>query len=69
MTDFYRTERFKINHSTFGGNIYNHDFDGYTSMEDIASRIISDMKFDKRCEQEAKNRDRQKIKEGTNKNE
>ncbi len=64
--NYYSTRNYNVNHSSFGGNIYNHDFDRRTSMEDIASRIISDMKFDKRCEQEAKNRDMQRIKEGTN---
>lgn len=67
--NYYSTRNYDVNHSSFGGNIYNHDFDGHTSMGDFASRIISDMEFDKHCEQEAKHRDRQRIKKGTNQNE
>ena len=43
-------------HARFGGNIYNYDFDGYNSMSDIASRIISDMKFDEKCRKNIENR-------------
>lgn len=60
MTDFYRTKRFNVDPSTFGGLIYNYDFDEYTSMSDIASRIVSDMQFDKICRQNEENRDRKK---------
>lgn len=59
-TKNYYTSSNYTNHSAFGGNIYNYDYDGYTSMEDIASRIASDLKFDKRCKNNAENRDRAK---------
>ena len=32
-------------HNTFGGQIYEYDFDGYTSINDIASRIFSDWRL------------------------
>lgn len=41
------------NHTTYGGRIYNNDFDCYHSIADIASRIISDQKFDKACRNNA----------------
>ena len=40
------TGNYKPDYSTFGGVIYNYDFDGYVSMRDMAERIISDWKFD-----------------------
>lgn len=40
-------------HTTFGGTIYRGDFDTHSSMRDIASRIISDFKFDEYCRQRA----------------
>lgn len=36
-------------HNTFGGRIYECDFDGYTSINSIASRIFSDWRFDRQC--------------------
>lgn len=39
----------KPDHSTYGGSIYNYDFDGYNSVSDIASRIVTDWKFDEKC--------------------
>lgn len=49
------TERFnkygiyESDHSTFGGVICPSDFDRKTTLSEIASRIISDQKFDKYC--------------------
>ena len=34
--------------SSFGGKLYNNDFEMYP-VENIASRIASDMKFDEEC--------------------
>lgn len=57
-------------HSTFGGNVYNYDFDGYNSISSIASRIMADMKFDRQCMLSAQNRDKnKKFKKGNIKNE
>ena len=46
--NYYVTHNY-TDYSSFGGNVYNYDFDGYISMSDMASRILSDMKFDKKC--------------------
>ena len=54
--NYYMTENYEPNHSTFGGIVYNYDFDGYTSMSCIADRIISDRKFDEQCRKNSKNR-------------
>lgn len=50
MTEnFYREKDYKPDHSTFGGTIYKGDYDGYQSMRDIITRIVSDRNFDERC--------------------
>ena len=58
--NYYKTGNYKPYYSTFGGVIYNYDFDGYVSMRDMAERIISDWKFDERCRKNVLNRDRNK---------
>ena len=65
--NYYTTGSYKGDHSTCGSVIYNYDFDGYVSMNDMAERIISDWKFDEQCRKNAENRDRNKnYKKGTN---
>ena len=59
-TTFYRTGNYKPDHSTFGGTISNHDYDGHETMSDIAAPIVSDWKFDEQCRKNALNRDRNK---------
>ena len=56
----YHTLSNYTDHSRFGGEIYNYDFDGYNSISDTIKRIISDIKFDKRCKKNAENRDKNK---------
>ena len=46
---------FNKDHITCGSRIYNYDYDGYLSMVDVAARIISDYKFDKKCRKGATN--------------
>lgn len=58
--NYCRPGNYKPNHSTFGSIIYNHDFNGYVSMSDMAERIVSDWKFDKKCRKNAENRDKNK---------
>ncbi len=55
---FYKAEAYRINRSAYGGYISNYDYDGRTSMCDIAERIASDFRFDERCKAnlELKNR-------------
>lgn len=54
--EFYRTGSYSADHTTFGGKIWDSDYDGYNSMTDIASRIISDWKFDEQCKRDIENR-------------
>ena len=47
ITNIYTTE----DHNTFGGTLYDSDFDmTYSGTHNIASRIAADMKFDKMCQ-------------------
>lgn len=55
ITNIYTSE----NHNTFGGTLYDSDFNTtYSGTHNIASRIAADMKFDKMCQKnyEAKTR-------------
>ena len=46
ITNIYTTE----NHNTFGGTLYDSDFDtDYPGTHNIASRIAAGMKFDQMC--------------------
>ena len=47
--NYYRTGNYKPDYSTCGSVIYNYDYDGYVSMASMAERIISDWRFDNRC--------------------
>lgn len=60
MTKNHYTTSNYADHSTFGGNVYNYDFEGYNSISDIAARIISDKKFDEKCKKNTLYRDRSK---------
>jgi len=60
MADFYRTENFKTNPSSFGGIIYNYDFDSCLTISDMARRILSDLRFDEQCRKISENRERNK---------
>ena len=46
---FYRTGKYKVDHTTFGGLIYPSDFDPCYTNGNIASRIENDKKFDEKC--------------------
>lgn len=70
MTKNYYAPSNYSDHFTFGGNVYNYDFDGYNSISSIASRIMTDMKFDRQCMLSAQSRDKnKKFKKGNIKNE
>lgn len=51
--NYYVTKNYN---TTFGGKIYNYDFDGYESMSDVANRIISDWKIDEKCRKNLENK-------------
>lgn len=52
MTDYFS----RNNHNTFGGNIYDSDFntDCPTTLSSIAARIASDCRFDQQCKRNIK---------------
>ncbi len=67
MTEnIYTTGNYKIDHSTFGGIIYQSDFEtDYRGQDNnngssIAQRIVSDLKFDEQCRKNIENRERNK---------
>jgi len=67
MTEnFYITRKFNVDHSTFGGIIYQSDFETDCRGKDnkngssIAQRIVSDLRFDKQCKNNMENRERNK---------
>ena len=54
------TGTYKHDPTTFGGYVYEYDYDGYLSMSEIAGRILADMNFDKQCKLNAVQRDKYK---------
>ena len=57
ITNIYTSE----NHNTFGGTLYDSDFDTtYSETPNIASRIAADMKFDKMCQKNYEEKTRKK---------
>ncbi len=63
MTDFCKTEKFKADHSTFGGIIYQSDFEtdyrgkNNTHGSSVAQRIQYDQHFDEQCKKNIGNRE------------
>lgn len=49
--------RAHIDHTAFGGYVYQCDFNRRTSLCEIADQIASDRRFDKQCMKNAKQRD------------
>ena len=52
--EFYRTGRYSVDHATFGGLIYQSDFNtdysgNSTNGSSIAAKIASDWRFDESC--------------------
>ena len=67
LREFYRTGKFKPNHSTYGGEIFFSDFctdfSGNSRNESFyASRIISDLRFDEMCRKNIEDRNRKVMK-------
>lgn len=59
--ELLKTETY-CDHTTFGGNITDYHFNGYTSMCSVASDIASDKRFDKSCKINRENINRKKFK-------
>ena len=55
----YHTSSEREFNTTFGGYVYNDDFE-YASIATIAGRIITDMKFDEKCKKNIEQRNRQR---------
>ena len=54
--EFYRTGNYKVDHTTFGGLIYQSDFNAdysgnSTNGSSIAEKIASDWRFDESCKE------------------
>ncbi len=66
MTNYYTTRNYKPDHSTFGGIIYQSDFEtDYRGKDNkngstIAQRIVSDHGFDERCRKNIEIRNKQR---------
>lgn len=46
----YRTGRYKVDHSTFGGVILSSDYDtGHSGSRNMAARIVAAQNFDNWC--------------------
>lgn len=45
-------------HTRFGGNVYANDYYNAISMTQMAKRIASDFKFDARCRENLKRREK-----------
>ena len=64
--NYYTTQSSSYtDYSTFSGIISNYDFDGHPTIKDIASRILSDWKFDEMCKKNIENRNRKHKKGST----
>lgn len=61
--EFYRTGRTIVDHRTYGGEITAFDFDGHHTLEAMATKIIRSYAFDRQCEGNIKNKNRN-IKKG-----
>ncbi len=58
MTEtFYRTGSHKVDHTRFGGYVYESDFNEFHSMSMIAEKIAKDFSFDKKCKENLKYRE------------
>lgn len=61
MTEnFYRTGRYKPDHTTYAGELTQFDFEGHHTMATMAQRIRTAIAFDKQCEKNIKLRKNQK---------
>lgn len=57
ITNIYTSE----NHNTFGGTLYDSDFDtSYPGTHNITDRIVADMRFDKMCKRNYETKTRKK---------
>ena len=55
-SETFHSETFRPNHTTYGGTIYQGDFDAHHSISDIAARIAASWNFDRQCQRNIANR-------------
>ena len=61
MTEtYYRTGNYKVDHTTFGGELSLFDFYGYRTMASMADKIARELIFDNQCRRNAELRDNAK---------
>lgn len=64
---YYRTGRYEIDHSTFGGVILSSDYDtGHSGSRNMATRIVATWNFDNWCKNNKGNN--YKLPKGRDKN-
>lgn len=62
MTEtYYRTGNYKVDHTTFGGELSLFDFEGHRTLSNMAEKIASDLRFNEMCR---KNWENNKNKKG-----
>ena len=59
--NYYRTGNYKVDHTTFGGELSLFDFEGHRTLSNMAEKIASDLRFDETCH---KNWENNKNKKG-----
>lgn len=57
---YYRTGNYKVDHTTFGGELSLFDFEGHRTLSDMAEKIASDLRFDETCRKNWENNKRMK---------
>lgn len=61
MTEtYYRTGNYKVDHTTFGGELTLFDFEGHRTLSNMAEKIASDLRFDETCRKNRENNKRMK---------
>lgn len=61
MTEtYYRTGNYKVDHTTFGGELTLFDFEGHRTLSNMAEKIASDLRFDETCRKIWENNKRMK---------
>lgn len=56
MTEtYYRIGNYKVDHTTFGGELSLFDFEGHRTLSNMAEKIASDLRFDKMCRKNLEN--------------
>lgn len=61
MTEtYYRTGNYKVDHTTFGGELSLFDFEGHRTLSNMAEKIASDLRFDETCRKNWENNKRMK---------